>query len=100
MTEYFSIQGAERKWRLLEEEAPAGAEAAFTAYGIPLALVTSFRYLGRFLLEDEDNWPSLVRYLYKAQRKWVRLTRIFIREGADTWTLGQIYFAVVQSVLF
>ena len=77
-----------------------GGRASFIAYGIPLAPVTSFRYLGIILLEEEVNWLAVFRNLRKAQRKWVRLTRIFIREGADTWTLGQIYFAVVQSVLF
>ena len=34
---------------LAEEEARAGKEMAITSYGIPLAPVTSFKYLGRVL---------------------------------------------------
>ena len=29
----------------------------------------------------------------------MRLARVLIREGADAWTSGQIYLAVVQSVM-
>ena len=44
-------RGEERKQHLLaKEEAQTGVEADFTAYWIPLAPVTSFRCLGRFLL--------------------------------------------------
>ena len=44
----------------MEEEAWEGVEAAFTAYGIPLAPVTSFRYLGIVLLLDGNYWPAVV----------------------------------------
>ena len=46
----------ERKWRrLVEEEAREGTERALTAYGVPLAQVTSFKYLGRVLLVEDNN---------------------------------------------
>ena len=77
-----------------------GAEAAITAYGIPLALITSFKYLGRILLvaADED-WPEVFKNLWREHKKWARMTRVLSREGADARTLGQIYLAVVQSVM-
>ena len=76
-------QGSERKrHRLLEEEAQAVAEMYLTAYGIPLAPVTSFRYLWRVLSAD-DYWTEVIRNLWKARRKWSRLTQVLSREGED-----------------
>ena len=100
MTTALCQRGAKRKWlRLAEEEERAGAETAFTSDGIPLAPVTSFKYLGQILTKADDDWPSVVRNLRKARRKWVWLTRVLGREGADARILGQIYLAVVQSVM-
>ena len=100
MTTAYFRQGVDRKQRhLTEEEELAGAEADITAYGISLASVTSFKYLERFRLAAYDDWPSVVRNLWKSQHKWEWLTRVMIREGADVWTLGEIYLAVVQSVM-
>ena len=74
-------------------------EEDFTAYGYPLVPVTAFRYLGRVLSKDDNDWTAVVRNLQKARRKWERLERVLIREGEDDRTLVQIYLAVVQSVL-
>ena len=41
----------------------------------------------------------MINNLRKAWQKWVQLTGVFIREGADAWTLGHIYLAVVQLVM-
>ena len=56
MTTDFCRRGAERKWRrLAEEEARTEANMAITAYGIPLTLVTPFKYLGRIITaKDKD----------------------------------------------
>ena len=59
-------QGAERKRRQLaaEEEREVTARA-FRAYGHPLEMVTSFKYLGRMILATENDWPEVVRNLAK-----------------------------------
>ena len=36
----------------------------------------------------------------KAQSKWVRLSRIWGREGDDAWTSCKFYKAVIQETLF
>ena len=90
----------ERKWHCLaEEEAWDGTERALTAYGVPLSKVTIFKYLGRFLASEDNDWPAVVRNLRIVRQKWARLTRVLSREGADAQKLGQIYLVVVQSVL-
>ena len=48
-TEFFR-RGEEGNQRRLAEE-----EATVTAYRIPLAPVTSFKYLGRVISEEDDN---------------------------------------------
>ena len=96
----FFRRGEESNWRCLaEEEAQAGKERAILAYGIPLAPVTSFKYLGRVLLVADYDWPSVVHNIQRSQQKWVRLSWVLIREDAYARTLGRIYVAVVQAVI-
>ena len=88
--------GEERKRRrLVEEEARAGDETALAADEIPLAQVTSFKYLWRILTVADDDLPEVIRNLRKARRKWTWLTRFMDRKREDVRTSGQIYLAVV-----
>ena len=98
-TEFFQWGEERKRRRLSEEEARAGFEEAITAYGTPIAPVTSLKYIGRVLLAADNDWPVVVRNLRKARQKWAWLTRVLIREGADAWTSCQIYLTVVQLVL-
>ena len=43
------------------EEEQAETEIVITAYGIPLAAVTSFKYLGSVLLAVDEDWPEVVQ---------------------------------------
>ena len=47
----------------------------------------------------DSGWTAVVRNLQKARREWDRLTRVMGRDGVDAWTSGQIYLAVVHSVM-
>ena len=85
--------------RLAEEEAREGTERSLTAYVVPLSQVTSFKYLGRVLVAEDNDWLSVVSNLRRARQKWVQLTRVLSREGANSQTLGHIYLEVVQSFL-
>ena len=77
----------------------AAKERKITTYGAPLSQVTSSKYMGRVIVTEEDDWLSVVRNLWRARQKWLRMTHILISEGADAQTSGQIKLAVVQSVL-
>ena len=60
---------AERKRRQLSvEEEREVTTRAFRAYGIPLDMVTSFKYLGRVILEVDNNWPAVVKNLTWARK--------------------------------
>ena len=88
-----------KQWRPEEEEERAGTEMEITAYGIPLTPVTSFKYLGRVLLEAKNNWPEVSGSLQRARKKWERQSRMLSREGADAWTLGRIYVEVAHAIM-
>ena len=50
-------KGEKRKiWRLVAEEDRAATSRAFSAYGCPLEMVTSFKYLGNVL----SQWRTMV----------------------------------------
>ena len=45
---------------MVVEEARAVTSRSFSAYGIPLEMVTSFKYLERVLLVAGDDWLTVV----------------------------------------
>ena len=71
----------------------------FSSYGIPLEIVTSFRYLGRVILEADDDWPAVVRNLENVRAVWRRMTRILRREGSEPRVSGFFFKYIIQSVL-
>ena len=88
--------GAERKrQRLAAEEEREFTVRAFNAYGRPLEMVTSFKYLGRVISETEDDWLAVVRNLDWAKTVWWRMSRILNREGATTRVSGFFFKAVI-----
>ena len=64
------------------EEKRAVISRAFSAYGCPLEMVTSFKYLGQLISMVDNDWAVVFRNLVKARVVWRRLTRILSREGA------------------
>ena len=77
-----------KRHHLEEKEARAGDETAITVYGITLAMVKSFKFLGRILMVAYNDWPVVVSNLRKARRNWAQLTRLLGRERAYARTLG------------
>ena len=58
-----------------------------------------FKYLGRVLKANNDDWPEVVGNLVKAGRSWGRLYRVLGWEGADPKVSREFYTAVTQAVL-
>ena len=65
----------------------------------PPPKVTSFKYPRRVIVVEDNNWPAVVHNLRRVRHKWTLLTQVLSREGADAQTLGNIYLAVVKSIL-
>ena len=74
-------------------------ERGSQAYGRPLKMVTSFKFLERFLTTADDDWPAVVGNLRKARKSWERLMRILGEEGAKPKVSGMLFKAVEQAVL-
>ena len=98
-TPYFTLGAEQKRRRLAAEEEREVTARAFSAYGCPLEMVTSFRYLGRVILEADEDWPEVVTKSYRARAFWRRMTRIFSREEAAPQVSGIFFKAVVQAVL-
>ena len=93
-------QGAERKrWGLLAEEEREVPARDFRAYGHPLEMATSFKYLGRVILATNDDWTAVVRNFPWAKTVWSRILRIISREGATPRVSGFFLKTVIQAVL-
>ena len=65
----------EQKRRQLaaEEEMDVTARDS-SAYGCPLEMVTSFKYLGQVISVAYNSWPEVVRNLYQAEKVWSRVS--------------------------
>ena len=68
---------------MAEAELREITERAFEANGKPIETVTNFKYLGQVMTAGDDDWPAVAEKLVKARKRWGRLARILIREGAD-----------------
>ena len=85
--------------RLYAEEARAGTDAAFQLYGLPLTDMEAFKYLGRTLTAADNDWPAVTSNLRKARTKWTRISRIIGREGENSRISGNLFKAVIHTVL-
>ena len=51
---------AERKRRrMAESELRERMERSFEAYGNPIEVVSSFKYLGQIMMAEDDEWPAV-----------------------------------------
>ena len=64
-------------------ETRESTERAFEACGAPIKNVPEFKYLGRVLTANDNDWPAVVGNLRKVRRSWGRLSQVIGREGAD-----------------
>ena len=68
-------------------------------YGRPLETVSSFKYLGSILTDSDENCPSVVGNLRKAQKSRARLSMIMGSEGDSSRVSGMFLKSVVHGVL-
>jgi len=88
-----------KEQRRREEAAGRATEQVFTACGAPLDSVTEFKYLGRLLSCQDNDWPALYYNIARARKRWAMVSCILVRDGASPRAMAMFYKAVVQSVL-
>ena len=90
---------SERKQRRLSAEgAQVVTSRVFSAYGLHLDMVPSFKYMGRVILTVEYEWPAVIQKLAKERMVWRRMSSILSREGARPRLSSFFFKAVIQSV--
>jgi hypothetical protein len=88
-----------QRQRRTTAEGRRASEIVFTIYGKPLPRVDTFKYLGRPIASNDDDWPALYRNIPRARRRWGMVRRVLTREGATPAISGMFYKAIVQSIL-
>ena len=71
----------------------------FTACGVELEQVHTFRYLGRPLSSTDNDEPAMFWNMRKARKRWALVRRVLTRDGATPGISGMFYKAVAMSVL-
>jgi len=89
---------AKRRRHALEDIRQAD-EVIFHACGSPLDRVGVFKYLGRMLSENDNDWPAVYANLTKARKRWGMVSRVLRRDGLRPKAAAMFYKAVVQAVL-
>ena len=92
--------GAEWKRRkLAADEEREVADRDFRAYGLPLDMVTSFKYLGQVIMVEGKEWTEVVNKFSRARKVWSRMSLILSREGVAPRVSILFFTAVVQALL-
>ena len=53
----------------------------------------------RILHQEEDDWPQVLRNVWRVRQVWGQLGKFQRREGVDPTISEKFYCAVVQAVL-
>jgi len=71
----------------------------FRVEGVPIERVSQFKYLGRWLDDDDTDISLVFANIRNAERQWSMIRRLLCRRGASRKVMVRFYLAVVQSVL-
>jgi len=98
-TSYCKKDTAQRKNEQLRELQALANDVKFTVNNKIIEKVHKFKYLGRWLADDDDDTFSIMDNLKKARQKWNCLALILKREGANAICMARFYMVIVQAVL-
>lgn len=71
----------------------------FLCAGEEVAMVPTFTYLGRIVLKDGDNWPTIWHNLRKARKVWAQVLWILACDKVSPQISALFYRAIIQLVL-
>ena len=71
----------------------------FFINGKKIERVHRFKYLGRWLCDNDDDTGCIMENIKKARQRWNNIANILKREGANAECMGKFYLVIVQSVL-
>jgi len=98
-TEECWVGTARRHQRDIAVQSALALHQQFTVHGDVLERVEVFQYLGRLLLQDDDDIQAMRSQLCKARGTWSQIGQVLRRENAPPRVSAKFYKAIVQSVL-
>ena len=69
------------------------------AYGCPLSMVSSFKFLVRILMVNDDNWAAVISNLRKLQKRWAKMLQILVWYGDNVRLYSLFYKSMDQAIL-
>jgi hypothetical protein len=82
-----------------DREAETIAEMVFYVQGIPIETVLEFKYLGRVIKNNDDDWSAANQNVKKATTTWGRICKILSKEGANPKVMATVFKTVMQAML-
>jgi hypothetical protein len=80
-----------KKWTAMKQEQQISKankiliqETVFTINGAPIKSTNEFKYLGRVLERNDNDWPAVRRAIQRGQMVWGRLQCLLTKDCADT----------------
>ena len=98
-SEYCQAMTQKRCQHKNAEAAAKAQDESFSAYGVELETVDSFKYLGRLLRYDDNDAMAIRSNLGKARAMWGRLSRVLRAENASPRVCSLFYKATIQAVM-
>ena len=90
------------QWRENKEAAQKQAEAEsvrFYVNGGEIKRLTTFRYLGRLLAEDNDDTACLRAQIKRVRARWNSVAQALKQDGADVYVIPRFYLVIVRAIL-
>ena len=64
-----------------------------------IANVSHFKYLGRTITNNDDDFPAILHNISRARGQWCRIKRILTNQDATPRMMSRFYLSIVQSSL-
>lgn len=77
----------------------ASQDMGFKVEEVGMEQVAIFKYLGRPVTQDNDDWMTVYHNLAAARQKWGRIRASITKEISSRKTMENFYKAVVQAIL-
>ena len=84
---------------IMQDKQAEANDVTFSVNGKCIERVRHFKYLGRWISDNDDDTKCIQENLKKARQRWNCIANILKREGANAECMGRFYQAIVQAVL-
>ena len=83
----------------MQDEQANAEDIVFKVYGKEIERVREFKYLGRWIMDNDDDTKCIDLQLKCAKKKWNCIAAILKRQGANAEVMSRFYLCIVQAVL-